>query len=233
MPEPFLVDADRFGRINHFTPAEHPEVTIRPEFMVEYLDGGERLTLDGAEYDITEAGNLIHPDVEVIPTVKLGFGVRLGPDVVFRLTRDGRPDPDEEIVVGSRSRVEDTEVEDGVHIGAHNLILARFLGASTHIGSESKLRLGVQTEARTVIDGFMRRVTIKDAVKIAEYSIIGAGATIGFASRLGADTVVSAGETVGPHSRIGMPKGTKYNPGNRGGMLVRNGNASAEHSVLE
>lgn len=232
MADSFNVSFDSSGRIEHYSPDGFPDVGIQPEDMAEYLNGGERLTVGNTKYTLTRHGSLIHPEVEIIPGVSLGFGVRIDSGVVFHRSRDGLTDPANEIVVGDRSRIDGTEIEDGVELGTHMLSKAKFLGAATRVGDESKLRQGVETASRTVIDGIMRRVTVGRAVKIGEGSRLGADTTIGHSARLGIGTVVCAGETVGHTSKIGMGSRTKYNGADRGGIIVRHGNARQPHTVL-
>jgi acetyltransferase-like isoleucine patch superfamily enzyme len=233
MPDPFHANFDNWGRINSFSPSDFPDELLAPEDMGEHLDGSERLTLGGAEYYITEDGNLIHPDIDVIATVELGSGVRLDSGVVFHPSRDSLPDPENRITVGDGTRVEDTEIEDGVIIGRNGLIRAQFLGASTLVGDDCKLRAGVKTQSRGVVDGFMRRVIIGKSVKIDDDSSLELGARIDFGVRLGYATVVGAGAVVEHNARVGQPSGSgPRKGGNRGGIVIPPGKTIAAGTVL-
>src|SRR5580698_6411742 len=126
MAEPFRANFDSSGRIVGFRPLSSPSESFEPEEMFERLDGGETLTLAGVAYRLTEEGNLIHPEVDVIETVELGYGVRLDAGVSFHASRDRLPDPAGAIVIDDRTRIQDTSIEDGVEIGRHNSIRALF-----------------------------------------------------------------------------------------------------------
>jgi len=219
------------GRINSFSPSDYPDEVFAPEDMAERLSGRERLTLGHVEYLLSVRGNLIHPEVDVISTVRLGRGVRLDAGVVFQPSPDGLPNPENLIEIGDRTRVEGTEIEDGVAIGDHSLIRARFLGASTKIGPHSQLREGVTTQPRGVIEGFMERVTIGEAVKIDQDSTIETGARIDDAVKLGYATVVCVSAVIEHNATIGKMSGNGPHTADRGGIVIPAGDLIPAHSV--
>lgn len=233
MPDPFRANFDHWGRINSFSPSDFPDEIFAPEDMGQRLNGDERLTLGRAEYYLTEDGNLIHPDIDVIETVELGNGIRLDSGVVFHPSRDNLPNPENRITIGDGTRVEDTEIEDGVIIGRNGLIRAQFLGASTLVGDDCKLRAGVRTEPRGLVDGSMRRVIIGKAVKIDDNSSLELGARIHFGVRLGYATVVGAGAEIEHNARIGQPSGNgSRKSGDRGGVVIPPGKIIPAGTVL-
>jgi NDP-sugar pyrophosphorylase family protein len=232
MTEQFQVAVDRAGRIDHYMRDGNSYEALSPEKIGEYLHGNERLTLRGVEYSLTEKGGLIHSEVELIPSVELGFGVRLDRGVTFHDSADGLPEPAHRIEVQDRTRVTGTSVEDGVFIGLHNVIKAARLGAGTHIANHTRLGVNVVTQPRTLIEQAVKIVVIEDSVKIGDGSSIGAGATIKQGAHLGPNTVVWPSEVVGHNARVGISSSDEHNSINKGGALIYNGKASRDNAVV-
>jgi NDP-sugar pyrophosphorylase family protein len=234
MSEQFRVELDNAGRINHFRPVRFSDdEPLSPEAIGEYLDGDERVTLKGIEYVLTQRGNLIHPEVDVIPSVSLGFGVRLDKDVTFHAPNDALPEPANCIVIQDRTRIVGTDIGDGVVIAKHALIRASQLGTGTQVGNHTRLDINVVTQPRSRIEDEVKAVLIGDSVRIGEGSSLGAGAIIKDGAHLGPGTIVWPNEPVGRNARIGVSSGSDYNGINKAGVLVYNGKASQDNAVMQ
>ncbi len=150
--------------------------------------------LDEVEYDLTETGGLVHPDVEVIDSVVLGFGVRLDAGTTFHRFKDDLMDPRDKIEIGNNSRIVGTEIADQVTIGSYALIHAQLIGTSTKIGDYARLGQGV-----TVGHG----VNIGPTAKIDRDVQIGHHVQIEHAAKIGYKAVLGEQAQVGHHAKVG------------------------------
>lgn len=214
MPSPFEVVTDKFGRINHYVPTGFPDIHIQPKEMGEHLDGGERVAFDGSEYNLTENGSLVHPDIEVIPSVQLGSGVRIGEGTVFRPFIKSLREPDNTIEIGDGTRIEGTEVHDQVSIGQYAVIRAAFLGIGTTIGERTTI--GPDTRVDSL-------VTIADRVKLGNNVQLASGVVVESRARIGYDTRVFRDAHIGREARVGKSSGEGSRGINHGGVILRAG----------
>jgi UDP-3-O-[3-hydroxymyristoyl] glucosamine N-acyltransferase len=224
MPHRFDVVPDNSGRINHFVAQDFSNDPISPESIGKHLDGGERITLSGVEYDLTQNGSLVHPDVEVIESAELGFGVRLGPGTTLRgfMGQEADRTAEDKIVIGDRTRIEGTEIQDQVVIGRHALILARSIGFASTIGDFSRMREGVVIQ---------NRVTVGEAVKMAREVGVFSNVTIEDGVRLGHATRVGAGVTIKHGAKVGVRSGPDRTGANQGGSYISPGTIIPAKSV--
>ena len=223
MRYPFEVVTDHAGRVEHYAPTDFPNTQINPEEVSDYIDGGERAVIKGVEYDITENGSLIHPDVDTkICTLSLGSGVRLDQGTTFDAFTGKLEGPLERIVVGDRTRIRGTSVRDGVFIGQHALILASSVGSGSAIGDHSRLGEEVTT-------GSLKAGT---SVRIDRYVWIDNNVTIGDGARIGYATRILEGAIIGHGARIGKFTGAGPRV-NQDGPLIRHGQVIAPGEVIE
>jgi UDP-3-O-[3-hydroxymyristoyl] glucosamine N-acyltransferase len=212
----FEVATDNAHRILHFIPEEHPRKQIQPENMGAYLDGGERLVHEGQEYDLTDEGGLIHPDVEVPDSAIIGPGVLLEEGVKFVATRARTG---HEVAVRARARLRDSKLYPGVDIGSSAVVLGSTIGPGTDIGEFAVIRQGV-TIGKDVMVG--------DSVKIDQESQLDDDVDVDFATNLGFRTILRAGVVIGEECLIGKTKGRLLREGefeeDIKGVLIVSGN---------
>jgi carbonic anhydrase/acetyltransferase-like protein (isoleucine patch superfamily) len=223
MRYPFEVVVDHSGRVEHYAPTDFPNTQINPEDINGYIDGGERAVIKGVEYDLTENGSLIHPDVNArIGTLSLGSGVRIDQGTTFEPFPGLLRQPLERIVVGDRTRIRGTAIRDGVSIGQHALILASSVGSGSAIGDHSRLGEGVKT-------GSLKAGT---SVRIDRDAWIDNNVTIGDGARIGYATRILEGAIIGRRARIGKFTGAGPRV-NQDGPLIRHGQVVAAREVIE
>jgi carbonic anhydrase/acetyltransferase-like protein (isoleucine patch superfamily) len=225
MSFPFAVITDRRGRINSFVPADFPDTRIKPADMAERLDGGERVRIRGAEYDLHETGSLIHPSVIIIGSVMLGNGVRLDSGTVLSGDADADREAPPQITIGDRTRIGGTAVSHPTTIGRSAVILAQSMGTGNNVGDET--RIGAAT---VIYDD----VTIGAFVRIDRDGMLLSGATVEEHARLRHGTRVGAGAVVGHHATVGnltgIPVGAKDI--DRGGPLIPDGKVIPPYAVI-
>ncbi len=225
MPSPFEAALDNSGRITHFTPAGHPGVDISPGHISGVLDGGERVMIGDQEYELTETGSLVHPDVDITDEVVLGYGVRIDRGTVFDAERDAEEGTPDTIFVADHARVKGTEVKEGVIIGGHALVLARSIGHHTVVGSYVRVGIGTDIGPNVKI---LKTAKIDVESQIAERVVIGENARLGFNTRVG------EGATIGARARIGTFSGAGPRGVNQDGPLIRPGvNVPASARIAE
>lgn len=223
MQAPFEVVTEHSGRIVHFVPSNHPDTQIQPADMGAHINGNERVILDEMEYDLTETGSLIHPDVDArICTLSLGSGVRVDQGTTFDAFKGKLEGPLERIVVGDRTRIRGTSIRDGVFIGQHALILASSIGTGSVVGDHSRLGQGV-----TICSAKIGR-----SVRIDRDAWIDENVTIGDGARIGYATKILAGAVVGTRARIGKFTGAGPRV-NQDGPLIRYGQVVEPRGVIE
>ena len=224
MPYKFDVVPDSSGRINYFVTPAFPDDPISPEDISEHIDGGERVTLSGVEYDLTQNGSLVHPDVEVIGSVALGFGTRIGQGTVFHgfMGKETDRKAADSIFIGNRTRIDGTEIHDQVQIGQYAFILARFIGFGVTIGDYCRFREGVDIQ---------NDVVIGRAVKMAREVGVFSGVTIEDNARLGHATRVGEGATIERNAKIGVRAGPDRTGFNQGGIYIAPGEIVPAKSV--
>ncbi len=218
MGHPFEAVTDNSGRILSYIPEGYPDVKVSPKDIAGSIDGGERVVLDGVEYDLTETGGLVHPDVEVINSVVLGFGVRLDAGTTFHRFKDDLMDPRDRIEIGNNSRIVGTEIADQVTIGSHALIHAQSIGAVTKIGDYARIGQGT-----TVGHG----VKIGPTVKIDRDAQVSHHVTIDYAARIGYKAILGEVAEIGHHAKVGRFTGEGPRGANQDGAFI------PERSVVE
>lgn len=168
-----------------------------PDKIGKHLDGGERVTLRGIEYDLTEKGNLIHPDVELHDSVHLGHGVLLGAGVKFE---EGDSNSSWTSVADHaliRSNGEQ-HIGLGAHLGPHAIFRGKRVGKDVNIGPY--VRIG---EDSSVGSG----AVIEDNVKILRRVAVGQDVNIGYNTKIGDDVHVESDINIGHSTKI-LPTGT-------------------------
>ncbi len=223
MRYPFEVVVDHSGRVEHYAPTDLPNTQINPEDIKGYIDGGERAVIKGVEYDLTENGSLIHPDVDArMCTLSLGSGVRVDQGTTFEAFPGMLKEPLERIVVGDRTRIRGTTIQDGVFIGQHALILASIVATGSVIGDHSRLGEGVN----------MGATQMGASVRVDRDVWIGSKVTIEDGARIGYATKILEGAIIGRRARIGRFTGAGPRV-NQDGPLIRYGQVVAAREVIE
>jgi UDP-3-O-[3-hydroxymyristoyl] glucosamine N-acyltransferase len=172
---------DTQERVRGFHPSgsDQADAVIEPHRIGEYLDGGERVTVEGQEFNLTERGNLIACAVEMPQHLTIGYGVYVGSGVEFvNERRQG------EVTLGSRSRIGTTEplkIGTDVEIGKGAIVATRAIrrtteAASTYAASNATLEEVAQ---------------IGNLVYIGPEAEIGLGVHIGALGRISSQAVVA------------------------------------------
>ena len=191
--KPVLDDQDR---IEAFRLPKSDEV-IKPHLVGRELNGGERITLKGLEFDLTERGNLIACGVEMPRHLTIGFGVLVGPGV--RFVDEGE---DRETAIGSGSRIGSQDllkIGAGVEIGKGAIVAAKAISRTTEPASKY-VPSGAALEEKAEIGSL---------VYIGPNAEIGLGVHIGALGRIGSRAVIADGTymesnvTVGDGADIG------------------------------
>jgi carbonic anhydrase/acetyltransferase-like protein (isoleucine patch superfamily) len=225
MAQAFEVVTDNGGRIHHYLMAGVYASPLAPAEVGQHMDGGERVLIASrdpessviTEYDLTESGGLVHPDVEVGQSVELGIGVRLDAGVTFRGSIDGRDHPEDNIVICDGARVKGTEIAEQVLIGKSALILAQSIGLGSMIGDFCRV-------AKDVV--IQQGVILEEAARIDRRAAIQSGVVIETAAKIGYKTVVGTGATIRNHAQVGQFTGAGIGGINRDGPLI------APHSIV-
>lgn len=214
MADPFEVITDNSGRIVSYIPEGHPGTLIGPEDIAEGIDGGERITFDGVEYELTQNGSMIHPGVEVHDAVQIGSGVRIDEGTVLHRNPFGEDALGGTITVANRARIKGTEVYSGVEIGSFALILASTIGSNTVVGPYARVGEGVSVGSS---------VQIGSTAKIDRDSSIRSGAVIGKAARIGYKASIGIGAHIGHHAKVGKFTGEGSRGVNQDGVFIADG----------
>jgi acetyltransferase-like isoleucine patch superfamily enzyme len=177
----FVPVFDTKERISGFRPPGSDEMSalIAPHLMGEELDGGERVTVDGVELELTERGNLIAVGVELPKHLTIGYGVYVGPGARFK-------EGEEETAIGSGSRVGSQELlKIGVGVD---------IGKGVVIGARSIRRTDEPPQRYAASGGTLEeKAEIEDSVSIGEKTEIGQGVRIGANNRIGLRATVEDG----------------------------------------
>jgi UDP-3-O-[3-hydroxymyristoyl] glucosamine N-acyltransferase len=171
---------DRQDRIEAFRPSGSDEL-IAPHLIGEDLDGNERITLEGLEFNLTERGNLIACGVEMPRQLTIGFGVYVGPGV--RFIDEGER---QEVAIGSHSRIGSQDllkIGSGVEIGKRAIVAARAISHMTDLASTYAASGGALEE----------KAEIGSGVSIGPETEIGLGVRIGSGSSIGSHVEIADG----------------------------------------
>ena len=210
----FEVELDTLQRIRGFRPSASEEV-IEPHRIGERLDGGERVTVEGQEFNLTERGNLIACAVEMPDHLTIGYGVYIGSGVTFvNETRKG------EVVIGSSSRIGSTEslkIGTDVEIGKGAIVAARSISRTTkdpatyaasnaaleetaeignlvYIGQEAEIGLGVHI-------GSLGRISTQ--AMVADGTYMEQNVSVGFRASVGNHCHLAFRTSIGEHATLG------------------------------
>jgi NDP-sugar pyrophosphorylase family protein len=204
-----FVVADEKGRIEGYRRSSESSL-IFPEYIDRYLDGDDWIVHDGEEYSIDERGNLVHKEVELPKSARLGYGVLIGSGVQFgyhlpEVRMRGRvlepatvelgPEPikidDRVVIVNPEGKAQ--SLHSGVNLQHHSVIASTSINRNTIIGPYSTAGAGSAIGADVVIGS---------QVEIGQNVDIGSGVRIEDNARIDRDNSVHPAVTIGHDSIV-------------------------------
>jgi NDP-sugar pyrophosphorylase family protein len=213
MSSQFEVVTGISGTIDYFIPKRFPDTHVYPRELAEYMNGVERIMLNGVEHVLYEDGSVIYPDVDFIDYALLNGAVILGKGTTFTHLPSGKNDF---VKIGSEAKVDGAVIGARVKIGARAVVLAQYVGNDSTIGEDTEVSSGVIIGKSVRIDGkstIGKSVIIGDSAKlgkaiVGENAIIGTGAEVGRFKGSGAEaakkgiTIIAPGKNIPAGMRL-------------------------------